>query len=66
MNNRMVSEIILQDGDMIVFGAGGPKARFRVRTEDRPCKPCREICADCIDTTLIAGENRLVAFPSLP
>lgn len=64
VNNRMVPEIILQDGDIIEFGAGGPKVRFRIRPEDRPCKPFREICVDCIDRTIIAGGNRLVAFPS--
>ncbi len=64
VNNRMVPEIILQDGDIIEFGEGGPKLRFRIRPEDRPCKPFRDICADCLDRTLVAAENRLVAFPS--
>lgn len=64
VNNRMVPEIILQDGDIIEFGAGGPKVRFRIRPEDRSCKPFREICADCLDRTLVAAGNRFVAFPS--
>lgn len=63
VNNRMIPEIILEDGDIIEFGAGGPKVRFRIRPEDRPCKPFRDICADCMDRTLVAGGNRLVAFP---
>lgn len=64
VNNRMVPEIILQDGDIVEFGEGGPKVRFRIRPEDRPCKPFRNICADCLDRTLVASENRLIAFPS--
>lgn len=64
VNNRMVPEIILQDGDIIEFGEGGPKIRFRIRLEDRPCKPFRDICADCFDRSIVAGGNRLVAFPS--
>ncbi len=64
VNNRMVPEIILQDGDIIEFGEGGPKVRLRIRPEDRPCKPFRDICADCFDRTIVAAENRLVAFPS--
>lgn len=64
VNNRMVPEIILHDGDIIEFGAGGPKIRFRIRPEDRPCKPFRDICADCLDRTVVASENRLLAFPS--
>lgn len=64
VNNRMVPEIILRDGDIIEFGEGGAKVRFRIRPEDRACKPFREICADCLDRTIIASSNRLVAFPS--
>lgn len=64
VNNRMVPEIILQDGDIIEFGEGGPKVRFRIRPEDRACKPFRDICVDCADLTLVAAGNRLVAFPS--
>lgn len=64
VNNRMVPEIILQDGDIIEFGAGGPKVRFRIRPEDRACKPFRDICADCLDRTFVAAGNRFVAFPS--
>ncbi|MBI3014955.1 MAG: trypsin-like peptidase domain-containing protein [Candidatus Tectomicrobia bacterium] len=64
VNNRMAPEIILQDGDIIEFGEGGPKVRFRIRPEDQPCKPFRDICADCFDRTILGGKNRLVAFPS--
>lgn len=64
VNNHMVPEIILQDGDIIEFGAGGPKVRFRIRPEERPCKPFRDICADCLDRTILASANRLLAFPS--
>lgn len=64
VNNRMVPEVILQERDIIELGEGGPKVRFRVSPEDRPCKPFRDICADCFDRTIVAGENQLVAFPS--
>ncbi|MBI4527455.1 MAG: trypsin-like peptidase domain-containing protein [Deltaproteobacteria bacterium] len=64
VNNRKVPEIILQDRDIIEFGEGGPKVRLRIRFADRPCKPFRDICADCLDSTIVASENRLAAFPS--
>src|SRR3990170_4298787 len=47
VNDRMVAEIILQDGDFIELGEGGPKLRFRVRPEDAaPCKPFHLIVSD--------------------
>jgi len=64
VNHRMAPEIILQDGEILGFGEGGPKVRFRIRPEDQPCKPFRDICADCFDLTLLGGKDRLVAFPS--
>lgn len=64
VNNRMVSEIILQDRDLVEFGEGGPKVRFRIRPEDRLCKPFREICADCLECSLAACANRVKAVPS--
>ncbi|MBI3076808.1 MAG: trypsin-like peptidase domain-containing protein, partial [Deltaproteobacteria bacterium] len=47
VNNREVSEILLQDGDVIEFGEGGPKVRFRVNPEDYgACRPFRQILED--------------------
>lgn len=47
VNDRMVAEIILQDGDFIELGEGGPKLRFRVRPEDAAaCKPFHLIVSD--------------------
>jgi len=34
VNSRLVSEIALKDGDLVEFGAGGPKVRFRIKTEE--------------------------------
>jgi len=33
VNGRHVEEIVLRDGDMIEFGAGGPKVRLRMKSE---------------------------------
>jgi S1-C subfamily serine protease len=47
VNDRMVAEIILQDGDFIELGEGGPKLRFRVPPEDvAACKPFHLIVSD--------------------
>lgn len=47
VNDRMVAEIILQDGDFIELGAGGPKLRFRVLPADlATCRPFRAIVSD--------------------
>ena len=44
VNNRLVNEIVLKDGDLIEFGAGGPKVRFRTKTDNADvCKPWTEI-----------------------
>ena len=47
VNDRQVEEVILQDGDVLEFGLGGPKVRFRVRPEERAaCLPFRDILDD--------------------
>lgn len=47
VNDRQVTEIILQDGDLIEVGQGGPKLKFRVRPEDlATCTPLRVILSD--------------------
>lgn len=43
VNNRQISEIILEDKDTIEFGLGGPKVRFIVPPEEHAkCEPFRE------------------------
>lgn len=50
VNGSQVSEILLQDDDLIEFGIGGPKLRFRVRPDDHVgCKPLRRIFTDARD-----------------
>jgi hypothetical protein len=49
VNNRLVNEIVLKDGDLIEFGAGGPKVRFRTKTDNADvCKPCTKIVEDSL------------------
>ncbi len=50
VNGSQVSEILLQDGDVIEVGAGGPKLRFRTHPDDHArCKPLRRIFTDARD-----------------
>ena len=47
VNGRQVGEVILQNGDIIEVGQGGPKLRFRVRPEElAACTPSRVILSD--------------------
>jgi len=47
VNGRRVTEVILQNGDIIEVGQGGPKLRFRVRPEEiATCTPFRVILSD--------------------
>jgi len=49
VNGRHVEEIVLRDGDMIEFGAGGPKVRLRMKSEEGDvCKPFREMLEDSV------------------
>lgn len=55
VNHQEVSEIILQDGDLISFGLTGPRARLRLPPERfLACKPVIEICRDCLDMVRFA------------
>ncbi len=50
VNNRLVKEVVLHDGDLIEYGEDGPRVRFRIKTEEGDvCKPFREILADSMD-----------------
>jgi S1-C subfamily serine protease len=61
VNGGQISEILLQDGDLIEFGIGGPKVRFRIRPEDHVgCKPLRHILADARDMAREHGRGPLV------
>lgn len=47
VNHRQVEEVILEAGDLLELGRGGPKIRFR--TQSRPgstCKPARYMLGD--------------------
>ncbi|HHT9117669.1 MAG TPA: trypsin-like peptidase domain-containing protein [Candidatus Hypogeohydataceae bacterium YC38] len=56
VNNQQVEEKGLQDGDLIEFGLGGPKVRFRMKPEKGDIrKPFREMVADSL---AIAREQR--------
>ncbi|MHC4321327.1 MAG: trypsin-like peptidase domain-containing protein [Planctomycetota bacterium] len=50
VNNRQIEEVVIHDGDLIEYGDNGPRARFRIKTEEGDvCKPFREILADSMD-----------------
>ncbi|HJO55388.1 MAG TPA: FHA domain-containing protein, partial [Candidatus Scalindua sp.] len=50
VNNRQIKEVVIHDGDLIEFGDNGPRARFRIKAEERDvCKPFRDILADSMD-----------------
>lgn len=50
VNNRPIKEVIINDGDLVEFGENGPRARFRVKTEEGDiCKPFTEMLADSMD-----------------
>jgi serine protease Do len=56
VNQREVTEVILDDGDLIEIGEGGPKLRFRIGTEqDATCKPIRQMLRDASDIREIRG-----------
>jgi len=47
VNGVQVTEVILQDGDLIELGPGGPRLRFHLRAEEiARCTPFRVILAD--------------------
>jgi serine protease Do len=50
VNNRLIKEVVIHDGDLIEFGDNGPRVRFRIKTEEGDvCKPFREMLADSMD-----------------
>lgn len=60
VNNRLVSKIVLKDGDLIEYGAGGPKVRFRVKADDADvCKPWTQIVEDSLGIASISHRGRI-------
>ena len=50
VNNRLIQEVVIHDGDLIEFGDNGPRVRFRIKAEEGDvCKPFREMLADSMD-----------------
>jgi serine protease Do len=50
VNNRLINEVVIHDGDLIEFGDNGPRVRFRIKAEEGDvCKPFREMLADSMD-----------------
>jgi S1-C subfamily serine protease len=60
VNQREVTEVILDDGDLIEIGEDGAKLRFRIRADqEASCKPIRQMLRDANDIREIRG---LLAF----
>ncbi len=60
VNNRLVSEIVLKDGDLIEFGSGGPRIRFRIKPDDADvCKPWMEMLEDSLGIARTSPRGRL-------
>lgn len=56
VNGSQVEEVILDDGDQLEFGAGGPKARFRIYVPiGAVCKPVRRMLEDARDVAVHSG-----------
>lgn len=60
VNDRPVSESVLKDGDLITFGTGGPKVRFRIKPDKSDiCKPWTEILEDSLGIARTSQRGRL-------
>lgn len=65
VNNRVVREIVLKDGDLIEFGAGGPKVRFRIKADEADIyKPLTEILEDSLGIARTSQKGRLITATS--
>ena len=59
VNRQEIREVILEHGDLLEIGVGGPKLRFRIDVSDgKPCKPVRLMLRDARE---VRGESGLVA-----
>ncbi len=58
VNQQCITEIILQDNDLIMLGKDGPKIRIRIKPEAyAKCKPLRDILCDCRDIVASAQQG---------
>jgi S1-C subfamily serine protease len=56
VNGTEVEEVILQDGDQLELGSGGPRVRFRIYVpQGAVCKPVRRMLADARDVARVSG-----------
>jgi S1-C subfamily serine protease len=56
VNGTEVEEVILQDGDQLELGSGGPRVRFRIYVPiGAVCKPVRRMLADARDVARVSG-----------
>jgi len=56
VNGTEIEEVVLEDGDQIEFGKGGPMARFRIYVPTGAvCKPVRRMLADAADVAKYSG-----------
>src|SRR5690606_38432444 len=56
VNGNEVEEVILNDGDLLEFGAGGPMARFRTYVPiGAVCKPVRRMLEDAHEVAHYSG-----------
>ncbi len=56
VNGSEVEEVILQDGDQLELGSGGPVLRFRIYVPiGAVCKPMRRMLADARDVARVSG-----------
>lgn len=56
VNRREIREVILEHGDLLEIGIGGPKLRFRIDTSDgKPCKPVRLALRDAREVGQVSG-----------
>ncbi len=59
VNQQEIREVILEHGDLLEIGHGGPKVRFRIQADD--CKPCKPLRLMLHDAREVGGESGLVA-----
>ena len=58
VNGHEVEEVILESGDELELGAGGPRVRFRCHGDDgEPCKPVRRMLADADGATIVKSRK---------
>lgn len=56
VNGAEVTEVILQDGDQLELGAGGPMVRFHIYVPiGAVCKPMRRMLVDAADVARVSG-----------